>query len=179
MLLLDGGTLLLVTPCHNGSGKGKSSQEGRGSNKNCHWDANCVWHSDSCQGCSTAGKNLGLSRGQAGIQSRANTWKVVLAIRTLWPAVTLLGPSPAAALRAQLRPHQLPLTLKDLRKGESEAVLLLLFLLLVPVGISAQRRGDFNAFSLHWLRNVYPPVNNGNCSSVSECGCSITALSRS
>lgn len=125
-LLLDGGTLLLVTPCHNGSGKGKSSQEGRGSNKNCRWDAKCVWHSDSCQGCSTAGKNLGLSRGQAGIQSRANTWKVVLAIRTLWPAVTLAGPAPAAALRAQLRPHQHPLTLKDLRKGESEAVLLVI-----------------------------------------------------
>lgn len=29
---------------------------------------------------------------------------------------------------------------------------------------------------LHRLRNVYTPVNNGNCSSVSECGCSITAL---
>lgn len=54
----------------------------------------------------TAGKNLGLSRGQAGIQSRANTWKVVLAIKTPWPAVTLTVPSPAAAPRAQLGPHQ-------------------------------------------------------------------------
>lgn len=122
-LLLDGGAVLFVTPCHSGSGKGKSSQEGYGSKKCSHWDANCVWHNDSCQGCSTAGENLGFSRGQAGIQSRDNTWKVVLTIKTPWPAVTLPGPSPAAALKAQLRPHQHLLTPKDLRKGEREAQL--------------------------------------------------------
>lgn len=58
------------------------------------------------------GKNLGLSRGWAGIQSKANTWKVVLTTKTPWPAVALPGPSPAAALRAQLRPHQHLLTPK-------------------------------------------------------------------